>query len=140
MDDLERSAPRRLTANISPDEVKEALLILRDEVGCRHLSAISGVDTGEEIEIIYHLSAPEGVLLSIRASLSRNVPRMTTIMDIHPAASLYEREIHDLLGVEFEGHPDPRRLLLYEGWPEGEYPLRKDWKPASKEGEKHPRD
>lgn len=136
VEDLREAAPRRITGNTSSDRVKGALRILRDKLGYRHLSAISGVDTGEAIEIIYHVSARDGFLVSVRTSLPRDNPRVPTVTDIHPAANLYEREIRDLLGVEFEGHPDPRRLLLYEDWPRDEYPLRKDWKPRDEGGRK----
>lgn len=131
---LEMASPRRLRADVPAGGAKEALRILREEVGYRHLSAISGVDGGEALEVIYQVSGPQGVLLSLRTRVPRDAPRLPTATDVYPSSILYEREVHDLLGVEFEGHPDLRRLLLYEGWPEGEYPLRKDWKPA-KEGE-----
>lgn len=133
--DVARLAPRRLTARTTPDRLVEVLRTLRDAVGCRHLSAISAVDTEQGIELIYHLSTG-GVVVSVRTSVPRNAARIRTVTDVLPAANLYEREIHDLFGVEFEGHPDPRRLLLYEGWPEGQYPLRKDWKPESLGGPK----
>jgi len=135
LEDLRQTAPRRLVARAPADRVKTVLRTLRDELGCRHLSAISGVDAGSSLDVVYHLAALGGTVLSIRSALPRDRPSIPTITDIFPAANLYEREVHDLLGITFEGHPDPRRLLLYEGWPEGEYPLRKDWKPTAKEGE-----
>jgi formate hydrogenlyase subunit 5 len=46
-----------------------------------------------------------------------------------PAAEWIEREIQDLLGIRFDGHPNPKRLILADDWPEGVYPLRKDFKP-----------
>jgi len=128
--DLRQTAARRISAGVSPDRVKSVLRTLRDDLECRHLSALSGVD------VVYHLAARGGTVLSLRSALPRDAPNIQSITDIFPAANLYEREVHDLLGITFEGHPDPRSLLLYEGWPEGEYPLRKDWKPAEK-GEGH---
>lgn len=133
LENLEPAGRRRLRANVAADQAMEVLRLLHDEMGYRHLSAISGVDNGEALEVIYQVSGPQGVLLSLRTRVPRDTPRLPTATDVYPAAVLYEREVHDLLGVEFEGHPDLRRLLLYEGWPEGAYPLRKDWKPE--EGE-----
>lgn len=133
---LRHVAVRRVMGRIPAEALLTALTALRDKVGCRHLSAISGVDNGGQMEVLYHLSAPKGLLISIRVLLPRDKPRITSVVQVYPAAVLFEREAHDLLGIEFEGHPDPRRLLLWEGWPEGEYPLRKDWKPSSARGEK----
>ena len=134
LEDLRQTAPRRLVARARADRVKDVLRTLRDDFACRHLSALSGVDSGSSLEVVYHLAARGGTVLSIRSALPREAPHIPTITGIFPAANLYEREVHDLLGITFEGHPDPRPLLLYEGWPEGEYPLRKDWKPTGKEG------
>jgi len=134
LEDLRQTAPRRLAARAPADQVKTALQTLRDDLGYRHLIAISGLDTGSSLDVVYHLAARGGVVISIRSVLPREDPHIPTVTDIFPVANLYEREVHDLLGITFDGHPDPRRLLLYEGWPEGEYPLRKDWKPGGEEG------
>jgi NADH-quinone oxidoreductase subunit C len=50
------------------------------------------------------------------------------VVSLLPGAVLYEREVHDLLGVVFDGHPSLERLILPDDWPEGVYPLRKDYK------------
>jgi NADH-quinone oxidoreductase subunit C len=134
LQDLRHTAPRRLTVRLPSDRVRRVLQTLRDELACRHLSAMSGFDAGPTLDVVYHLAARGGTVLSIRCSLPRDAPRIASVTDVFPAANLYEREIHDVLGITFEGHPDPRPLLLYEGWPEGEYPLRKDWKPSGEEG------
>ena len=132
-----RTAPRRLSVRVAPERAKEAVLILKDHVECRHLSGINGFDTGDAIEVMYHMSARGGVVITVHAALPRADPRIATVTDLLPAANLYERETRDLFGVEFDGHPDPRRLMLYEGWPEGEHPLRRDWKPKPQGGEPH---
>jgi len=132
--DAARTGPRRLVLHVVPEKAKEVVRALRDELGCRHLSAINGFDTGDAIEVMYHMSHG-GCVVSVHTPLPRANPKIATVTDLLPSANLYEREVRDLLGVEFEGHPDPRRLMLYEGWPEGEHPLRKDWKPKPKEGE-----
>ena len=132
--DAARTGPRRLILHVVPEKAKEVVRALRDELGCRHLSAINGFDTGDAIEVMYHMSRG-GCVVSVHAPLPRASPKIATVTDLLPSANLYEREVRDLLGVEFEGHPDPRRLMLYEDWPEGEHPLRKDWKPKPRGGE-----
>lgn len=134
--DAVRTGPRRLILHVAPDRAKEVVRLLRDELGCRHLTAINGLDTGDAIEVMYHLSHG-GCVVSVHVPLPRENPRIATVTDLLPSANLYEREVRDLLGVEFEGHPDPRRLMLYEAWPEGEHPLRRDWKPKPRGGEPH---
>ena len=130
-----RNALRRLILHVRPEEAKEVVRILRDEIGCRHLSGINGFDTGDAIEVMYHMSRG-GCVVSVHAPLPRSSLRIATVTDLLPSANLYEREVRDLFGVEFDGHPDPRRLMLYEGWPEGQHPLRKDWKPKAQGGDK----
>ena len=127
---------RRIVARTTPETLKDALGGLR-ALGFRHLSAISGVDLGGNFEVVYHLSGPRGVVVSLHAPVPKTAPKIPTVTPLFPVAGLYERECHDLLGIEFEGLADSRRLLLYEGWPEGQYPLRKDWKPPTSGGEKH---
>jgi len=79
--------------------------------------------------VIYHLAYKDSIVLSLRLTVSEKNPSVPTITDLIPGAVLYEREIHDLLGVKFEGHPDLSPLILPEGWPQGVYPLRKEHKP-----------
>lgn len=133
--DLRVDHPRRLGARVDPERAKEVLRTLREEFGYDHLSAISGVDTGSALGLVYHLSVPGGIVLSMETAVPREDPRLPSVTDLFPAANLYEREVHDLFGITFDGHPDPRPLLLYEGWPEGAYPLRKDWKPSGADGD-----
>lgn len=95
--------------------------------GYQHLSTITGVDLGQTLGVIYHLIG-RNVVLSLKTSIPKNDPKLPTIVSIVPGAELYEREIHDMLGVIFEGHPDLSPLILPEKWPNGLYPLRKEWK------------
>lgn len=123
---------RRVFATTDKKRYKDALRALRGQ-DIQHLTAITGVDLGKEIEVIYHVSCDNGVLLNLKLKVSKRAPKVSTITDLFPGAILYERELMEMLGVEVEGHPDPRRLFLPDDWPEGEYPLRQDWR---KEGKK----
>ncbi|RLI62527.1 MAG: hydrogenase large subunit, partial [Candidatus Asgardarchaeum californiense] len=66
-----------------------------------------------------------GNLFNLITFTSRAIPKISSITDIYPVADFYEREIMDLFGVEFEGHPKPRRFILPDNWPKNVYPLRK---------------
>jgi NADH-quinone oxidoreductase subunit C len=98
------------------------------------LSCITGIDNGPEIgtmEVVYHLySIPYNHHLVLKIKFPRNktgelLPKVPTVSHIWQSANWHEREIYDLLGIEFEGHPDLRRILLPNDW-EG-HPLRKDF-------------
>lgn len=89
------------------------------------ISAITAVDLGETIEIMYHIRA-RGTIVTIRAQIPKEAPRIRTITDVLPGANFHEKEVADLFGVIFEGHPNPGRLILSEDWPRDNFPLRKN--------------
>jgi NADH:ubiquinone oxidoreductase subunit C len=121
--DFKAQRQRRVFITLTPETVREGVKALLG-MGFKHLSAITGLDTGNEIEVIYHMGDFASVI-SLRAKLGREKPELASCSDLIPSASIYEREIHDLLGVSFKGHPDLAPLVLPEGWPQGLYPLRK---------------
>jgi formate hydrogenlyase subunit 5 len=90
------------------------------------VSAITGIDIGENLGILYHIRT-SNAFITIRAQVSKDNPKIQTITDIIPGATFHEMEVMDLLGVVYEGYPSPGRLVLPENWPEGVYPLRKDF-------------
>ena len=93
----------------------------------RHCSTITGLDSGENLEALYHIT-DGGPEVSFRIAVPRNNPHVPTVTDIIPGALLYERELQDMFGFVVDGIPDPRRYVLPEDWPQGVYPLRKDYK------------
>jgi membrane-bound hydrogenase subunit beta len=124
--DVNVTNERRVTAITDIQHYREALSKLKEK-DIFHLCTITGVDLGEEIAIIYQIDCG-GPLLNLKLFLPKDAPRLLTVTDIIPGAVLYERDLMEMLGVEVENHPDPRRLFLPEDWPEGNYPLRKEVK------------
>jgi len=122
---FETSVPRarRIFVRVYKECLKDVILFLKNE-GFAHLSAITGLELDDVIELLYHLNRG-GIELTVRVKLPLNEVSVPSITDIIPGSSLYEREVHDLLGVKFDGHPDLRRLILPDEWTEGVYPLRK---------------
>ena len=119
--------PRRILIQVRKNAFKKAIQYLTQKANFTHISTITGIDVGDEIEAIYHLSRDGKIELSLKVRTPKDNPVLPTITDIIPGATLYEREVHDLLGVTFEGHPDLSPLVLPEGWPPDVYPLRKEW-------------
>jgi membrane-bound hydrogenase subunit beta len=119
---------RRMFIRIAKENLRKSMKKLIGLEGLTHLSTITGVDVGSQVELIYHI-VYEDILVSLKVQVSKEKPILPTIVDLIPGALLYEREIHDLFGVRFKGNPDLSRLILPDTWPDGVFPLRKEWTP-----------
>ncbi len=94
---------------------------------CDYLSSVTGVDYRQYLEIVYHLYSiekKEGPI-SIKVRTDADKGEIPSVTPIWRSAEFQEREIYDLFGVKFEGHPDLRRILMWEGFQA--YPMRKDY-------------
>ncbi len=117
---------RRIYIDVPPEFSLQANRILFAELQAR-LATATGMDTPDRIEVLYHYCFDSsGVVVSIRTWALKPECVLDSVATLFPGANFIEREIQDLLGVRFENHPDPRRLLLADNWPEGKYPLRRD--------------
>jgi NADH-quinone oxidoreductase subunit C len=115
---------------VEPAAILEVCRFLRDDPDLRFdvLSNETGVDYKAKgvIEVVYHLySYPHRHAIVLKVDAPRDQPVVPSVEAVWKAANWLEREIYDLLGVTFEGHPDLRRLLMPEDWIG--YPLRKDF-------------
>ncbi len=120
---------QRVYIDIDPKAICEVGRYLWKDRGARY-SIATTVDNRTSFEVIHHFSLDRegGAMVSVRSVLSRDKPKMPSLATVIKAANWIEREMNELMGVEFEGHPDMRRLVLSsEHWPEGVYPLRKDF-------------
>ncbi len=88
---------------------------------------VTGIDSDDCFEVLYHFSNDEtGHVVTVKTFIrDRENPSIESITPLIPGAEWIEREIHDILGIEFKNHPNMRRLILSDDWPEGVYPLRK---------------
>jgi len=122
---LEVSVPRtgRIFVRVGREHLKKVISFLKNN-GFTHLSGITGLQSGDSFELLYHLNGG-GILLTVRVNLPLKDEVAPTVIDIIPGALLYEREIHDLFGVKFEGHPNLEPLILPEDWPRDVHPMRK---------------
>ena len=104
--------------------IQAAARELVETYGIYHLSTITGRDTGSGVEVLYHFWQRSG--LTLRVELPYENPRIDTLTGTIPGAAYYEREVAEMLGVTFEGHPNPSPLRLPDDW-EGGAPLRQDF-------------
>jgi Ni,Fe-hydrogenase III component G len=120
--------PRRHYITIRREQVVELARFVFREAGCR-LSICTGTDTRDGFEITYHFSYdPEGVIYSLRTLVPKDDPRIDSITPDVPAANWIEREIREMLGVTFIGHPNPLPLLTSDvDWEPDKYPHRRDY-------------
>jgi len=114
---------------IKSESVHDVISYLKDtpEYNFNYLANISSVDYFEFFQVIYHLTSYEhnhSITIKTRC-YGRENPSVPSVTDLFRGAGFQEREVYDLMGVSFEGHPDLKRLLLWDGF-EG-HPLRKDY-------------
>ncbi len=125
---------------IEKDHLVEFATKLRDDFGYDLLTSVTGVDylPDQIMEVVYHaLKTTGGPVLNFKVQIPRLDPiEVPSLVSVFPGVELQEREIWDLYGIIFTGHPDLRRILMWEGF--SGHPLRKDWKEAYFEEESKP--
>lgn len=125
--DLEDKSATRVFVNIKPKSIVRVGTYLFRNIGARFNIATAS-DLPPKIEILYHFIVEDiNLLVSLRVFLDREKPEIESLAKDIEALNWIEREMSELLGITFTGHPDPRRLLLADNWPEGVYPLRQDY-------------
>jgi len=117
------------TVAVKPEAVTEVARFLRDECGLDYLALLTAVDRPERFEVVYHLwsikdRTTEPFVLKVYVQDKEN-PTVPSVTPLWRGANYQEREAYDLMGIRFEGHPNLKRLLLWEGFPG--HPLRKDF-------------
>jgi NADH-quinone oxidoreductase subunit C len=116
-------------AVVAADRLVDVMTWLRDdpEMSFKFLSNLAAVDTMEWFEIAYHLeSFTHNLITAIKVRADdRENPVVPSVVPVWEGAMLQEREAYDLMGIHFEGHPDMRRIFLWEGF--AGHPLRKDY-------------
>jgi len=118
--------PKRVYLTVEPENSVAANRYLYEHGG--RLATATGVDCRDWIEACYHYCFDSlNIVVTVKTRAYKPECELESVGQFLPAAVFIEREMQDLLGVKFLNHPDPRRLLLADDWPEGVYPLRKDY-------------
>ena len=120
-----------LTIWVEKGSIREACAILRDDPECpfNYLCDLTAVDwypSEPRFEVVYHLlSIPKKERVRLKVKLDGSSPAIESVTSVWPSANFYEREVFDLFGVRFTGHPNLKRIMMPDDW-EG-HPLRKDY-------------
>jgi NADH-quinone oxidoreductase subunit C/D len=134
----EDTARSELSARVAANRLPEVARFLHDDPAAAfdHITDVCSADypdDPERFEVIYHfLSLSHGTRVRVKARLTEDDPTIASVTGIWKGANFMEREVYDLMGIRFAGHPDLRRILMPEDYDEG-YPLRKDF-PAEGKG------
>lgn len=138
--ELEVKSARRAFANVAPQDAKEIVVYLFKVQGAR-LSTITSIDTRTGIELLYHMAVDGGsMILTVRTMVRKPELKIASITTEIDGAEWIEREIHEMMGVDFIGHPKMERLLLPDDWGslpadrQGEQPYRKQTFESESEG------
>lgn len=124
--ELNDRSKHRVYVTIKKEILPKIARYLFNDVKAR-FSTASGVDTRGSIEILYHFSVDEiGLVVSLRVIMEKPDLEIESLTSVMKCAEWIEREIHEMFGVNFKGHPNLKHLLLKDDWPEGNYPLRRD--------------
>lgn len=129
--DLKTPSAKRIYMSVAPADWPETAMHLHDERRAR-FNIATGVELRDCFEVLYHFSfnegdgKGEGVVCSVRVlTEGRDNPTLPSVAGRIKALNWIERELHDLLGIEFDGHPDLAPLLKAEDWPDDFHPLRR---------------
>jgi len=127
--ELKQPSPNNIFVTIRPEDITEVVKVVWDGMQSR-FAIVTGMDVPGAIEVLYHFVFDEKhTVVTLKTSVDKPFPEIESITPIIPGAEWIEREVHDLLGVKFRNHPRLERLILADDWPEGVYPLRKEYIP-----------
>nr|MBU1327546.1 NADH-quinone oxidoreductase subunit C [Candidatus Omnitrophota bacterium] len=116
----------RIYFTINKAILTQTVKYLFNDVKAR-FSTASGVDIRKAVEILYHFSIDEiGLIVTLRVIMDKPDLEIDSLTPIMKCAEWIEMEMHEMLGVNFKGHPNLKHLLLKDDWPDGNYPLRRD--------------
>ena len=131
---LKNSFRDELSLTVIKDSLIEIMTFCKKDLGFDYLVDLTAVDnlgTNPRYEVVYELySYSDSCHLRIKVGVDESEREVSSVVDLWPTANWHEREAFDMIGVTFSGHPDMRRILMWEGYPY--YPLRKDFPLAGK--------
>jgi NADH-quinone oxidoreductase subunit C len=129
---IEKRREKRLYVRLNPGAIVNLSGFMHTGLGMRFIIA-SAMHTRRGIEIVYHYSDDSsGNIINVQVLLDENNPDIESLTAIFPAADWIEREMHEIMGINFRNHPNLDKLLSEGNWAEGVYPYRKNEVPGKK--------
>jgi Ni,Fe-hydrogenase III component G len=126
--EIDQPLANRLYVYVPAEKIGAAVRGLYDGLGGR-FATITGLESRSAIELLYHFCFDsEGTVVTLKTKLPTAFPEIESIATVLSGALWIERELRDVLGVSFRGHPDMRRLLMSDDWPDGIHTLRRKYK------------
>ncbi|MEA2070775.1 MAG: NADH-quinone oxidoreductase subunit C [Asgard group archaeon] len=149
--EAEATRPRRIRIKIADPDQVEVFKYAKEYMNAWHMIAISSIYKPDgTIGVVYHfdikppVNEGHSITMNLHVDCEDNEnPKLQSVVPVIPGAGFFEREAYDLMGINFEGHPDLRRLILPDDFEEGVHPLRKDFlleiqkEEANKKGKKN---
>lgn len=127
---LDIQRPKRIFSKpLTKEEFELVMHFVYEEMGFFRAHHVVGTDDGDDLGFIYLVSNQDNIILALKEKAPKSNPRIHTMTELYPSLILHERELMDLFGAIVEGLPEGPSYPLPDGWPKGNYPLRKEWKP-----------
>lgn len=127
---IRQTAPKRIfTDPLESGEFHQLVSYIHDEMGFFRAHHAVGVDDGENLGFIYIFSDEDNTILAAKQTVPKENPEIESLNKLYPSLLLHELELADLFGAVISGLPDVPHYPLPDGWPQGSYPMRKEWKP-----------
>jgi NADH-quinone oxidoreductase subunit C len=119
---------------VQPADLIRVIQILKNDLGMNYLACLSGIDYETSLGVVYQIRSLAGKFeVMIKVLIPKDNPVLSSITQVYPAAEWFEREAYDLVGIQFQDHPDLRRIMMPDDWIG--HPLRKDYQaPAEYHG------
>jgi Ni,Fe-hydrogenase III component G len=129
--EISRPNPKQLDVKVNSLQELVPIVVALRVKRLGYLSAIVCLDLGpdaNEMEVLYHF-CPGDAIIALRVRVPRDGAALPSLCEVVPGAEVFERELHEMFGIEMTGLHTPDRLYLPDDWPEGVYPMRKDFDP-----------
>lgn len=111
------------------NQFNRAVKVLREETDFFRAHHVVGTDEGEDLGFHYLFSNTDHVILVLKEKVPKKNPEIDSVTPFYPAFLLHEMELQDLFGADIDGLPTKKHYPLPDNWPEGQYPMRKEWDP-----------
>ena len=123
---LDKIKDKRVVVKIAKDSLLPVSTYLFKDIGFRYIIS-SAMDSEEGYEIIYHFSCDKtGLIVNLDVIIPKDKPEIESLVSVIKGTEWIEREIYEILGINFLNHPNLVKFLLPEDWPEGDYPMRRN--------------